>query len=176
MAIYQVLQVEHFQIDEMISEIESTRLLDSSEIEKFRLDLFAQLFNELMSHMTAEEEVFYSRLRELGPLHEVIMDSLEEHHVVRIFLNELKDMRTTDPTWMSKFRVLRNNIHQHLQNEEHIVFEIAQRILPKEEATDAALRFDIRKNEILQELNSEATGLGFRATKNGSDRASPPNN
>lgn len=167
MAIYQVLQIDHFQIEDILAEIDSTRLLDieeeEAEIRKVRGELFLQLIEEVLSHMTAEEEVFYTRLRktEKDLIQQRISICLQEHHIVHLLLNEMSQLSPLDPIWIAKFHVLKTTLHRHLENEENEVFRFAQGVISEEEAAEIALQFDLRKSQLMNDLMTEHKSPAF---------------
>src|SRR5688572_198012 len=66
-----------------------------------------------------EEQLFYPAARECVPdTEDHILESLEEHHIVKWVLSELEGMDPTDERYDAKVTVLKENIEHHVEEEE----------------------------------------------------------
>jgi iron-sulfur cluster repair protein YtfE (RIC family) len=65
---------------------------------------------ELMTHLELEEELFYPELERHGEeAEEMIAEAEEEHHVVKIIISELADMKAGDSHYDAKVKVMAEN-------------------------------------------------------------------
>lgn len=82
-----------------------------------------RIIEELSVHAGIEETLFYPVTREtvpdVGPL---ALESLEEHHIVKILLAELQHMDPTDERFTAKVTVLIENVRHHVEEEEQDFF------------------------------------------------------
>ena len=88
-------------------------------------------FHELEVHSKLEEEIFYpavqARADEEGK--DLVLEGIEEHHVVDVLINELKGLDPEDEQYDAKFKVLTENVEHHIEEEEGELLPDAQRLL-----------------------------------------------
>ena len=78
-----------------------------------------RIITELSVHAAIEEQVFYPAVRESVPKEEdTVLESLEEHHVVKWVLSELEKMSPEDERFDAKVTVLIENVRHHIEEEE----------------------------------------------------------
>ncbi len=85
---------------------------------------------ELKIHMAVEEELFYPAVREEfseDEMEELMDEAMEEHHVVKLLIQELDEMGPEDERFNAKFTVLAENIQHHIQEEESEIFPKVKR-------------------------------------------------
>jgi hemerythrin superfamily protein len=81
----------------------------------------------LERHAAIEEAVFYPAVREDSPdAKDKLEESLEEHHVVALLMEELRGMFADDERYAAKFRVLAENVKHHIKEEEAELFARAR--------------------------------------------------
>ena len=74
-------------------------------------------------HAAIEEQVFYPVARATVPgTEDVVLESLEEHHVVKWVLSELDGMDSAAERFDAKMTVLIENVRHHVEEEEHEFF------------------------------------------------------
>ena len=87
---------------------------------KTKQSLVEQICNELIIHTTLEEEIFYPAVKaktdDEGKSH--VAEGMEEHHVVKILIEELKALTPEDEAFSAKFKVLSENVEHHIKEEE----------------------------------------------------------
>ncbi|MDP9301673.1 MAG: hemerythrin domain-containing protein, partial [Actinomycetota bacterium] len=82
-----------------------------------------RIIRELSIHAAIEEQIFYPAVRE--SLHETedqVLESLEEHHLVKVTLAELESADPKDERFDAKVTVLIENVRHHVQEEEGEMF------------------------------------------------------
>ena len=78
-------------------------------------------------HAAAEESVFYPAVRKDSPeAKDKLDESLEEHHIVKGLIAELREMSVGDERYAAKFRVLAENVKHHIKEEEAELFARAR--------------------------------------------------
>ena len=110
-----------------------------------------EVFLELELHTKVEEEFFYPALRRKAAteeLRKLLDESLEEHHVVDVLINELKAMSTTDRRYEAKFTVLRENVEHHADEEEEEMLPDARKTLGAE-ADELGPKMQARKAQLM---------------------------
>ena len=103
---------------------------DADEIHRIQ----REIFDELEVHTTIEEEVFYPAVRELDEeeLGEMVGESIQEHHVVKLLMREISDLSDLE-VFRSKMVVLMENVEHHAEEEESEMFpQLRSRMSPDE--------------------------------------------
>src|SRR5688572_33185330 len=95
-----------------------------------RRSVLDQITEKLRAHMTIEEDIFYPAVREIGTkkTEEIVPEAYEEHHVVALVLDELPDVDVEDERFEAKVTVLDELIEHHVEEEEHEMFKIAEKL------------------------------------------------
>jgi len=96
-----------------------------------RSSLFKELKKELDAHAYMEEMAFYPAMRQAKTTHDLALESYEEHHVVKILLEELSEVPPYREEWAAKISVLKENVEHHIKEEETEFFPKAKKILGK---------------------------------------------
>ena len=82
-----------------------------------------KIIEELSVHAAIEELVFYPAVRqEVEDAENVVLESMEEHHVVKWVLSELEDMDPKHERFDAKVSVLIENVRHHIKEEERELF------------------------------------------------------
>ena len=85
-------------------------------------------------------KVLYPALQSHPEAHEIVLEGYEEHHVADLIVTELHEVATNDEQWGAKFKVLKENIEHHIQEEEGEMFRLARGIFSRAELLDLADR------------------------------------
>jgi hemerythrin superfamily protein len=86
---------------------------------KQKRDVVDKIIEELSVHAAIEEQLFYPAARECAPeTEDHILESLEEHHIVKWVLSELDGMDPDDERFDAKVTVLKENVEHHVEEEE----------------------------------------------------------
>jgi len=78
-------------------------------------------------HATLEEELIYPAWQEHVDEHGLTDESLAEHHVVHLLINELKEINSEDEGYNAKFTVLSEHVTHHIKEEEGKMFLQAEK-------------------------------------------------
>ena len=82
-----------------------------------------KIIEELSIHAAVEEQLFYPVTRATVPeVEDVVLESLEEHHIVKWVLSELDSMSPEDERFDAKVTVLIENVRHHVKEEEDEYF------------------------------------------------------
>jgi hemerythrin-like domain-containing protein len=97
-----------------------------------RARLLNNIRTELMAHEKMEEDIFYPALRAGGEkAKEIVLEGYVEHHVIDVILAELLEVPEEDEVWQAKLKVLKENLSQHIEEEETEMFTRARQALGK---------------------------------------------
>ena len=124
-----LLKADHDKVKKMLAEGEET----TERAEKTRTELFDTLKAELMIHERIEEEIFYPALKSHPKARDIVLECYEEHYVVDEIMGELEATPVTDETWGAKFKVMKENIEHHIEEEEGEMFKQARQVFDTDE-------------------------------------------
>ena len=98
---------------------------------KTKQDIVERIVRELTIHAAIEEMAFYPAIREAvekGDVGTMVLESLEEHHIVKWVLWELERMDPADERFAAKVTVLIENVRHHVEEEEKELFPQVNKI------------------------------------------------
>jgi hemerythrin-like domain-containing protein len=109
-----------------------------------------KVFSELEVHSMLEEEIFYPAVKECSDEEgqDLIEEGVEEHHVVKVLIKELKRLTPEDDVFDAKFKVLTENVEHHIDEEEGEMLPDARGRLG-DEIESLGDEMEARKNELL---------------------------
>jgi hypothetical protein len=134
-----LLETDHRRFEALFAEGEAT----TTRAVKGRARILASLGAELEVHELLEEKLLYPALAPHAEARDIVLEGSQEHHVADMILGELRRLKPTDQTWGPKFKVLKESIEHHIEEEEHRMFPIARSVLDGEAL--AALGARMRK-------------------------------
>lgn len=96
-----------------------------------------RIIEELSVHAAIEEQAFYPVARAAVPeTEDIVLESLEEHHIVKWLLSELVDMDPAHERFDAKVTVLIENVRHHVEEEESEFFPKVREQLGRNELAD----------------------------------------
>lgn len=113
---------------------------------KSKRDIADRIVRELSIHAAIEEMAFYPAIREAvdkGEMEEMVLESLEEHHIVKWVLSEIDGMDPAHERFDAKVTVLMENVRHHVKEEEKDLFPKVSKMFSRdmlEELGDAMAR------------------------------------
>ena len=122
-----LLTEDHKRVKALFGDYE--KLSDSAHAR--RQKLVEQVFEELEVHTTLEEELFYPAVKATADdkAEEMVDESCQEHHVVKMLMAEMKQLEPDNPEYAAKFTVLMENVEHHAEEEEKELFPKAKKLL-----------------------------------------------
>jgi len=124
-----LLETDHRQLEELLDRGKDTTERAVKE-RKALLDTIAQ---ELTIHETIEEQVLYPALKQYPEARDIVLEGFQEHHVADLLMKELHETAVSDEVWGAKFKVFKENIEHHIQEEEGPMFRTARGVMTHEE-------------------------------------------
>jgi hemerythrin superfamily protein len=129
-----LLQRDHEAVEQLFRQFE--KLTERAHKSKERIVL--KIIRELAVHSAVEEMLFYPAVRTAGlkadtraggQASETVLESLEEHHIVKWTLSELEKMKPDDERYDAKVKVLMESVRHHVKEEQDELFPKARRLL-----------------------------------------------
>ena len=114
-----LLKQDHKAVKSLFSQFD--KLGDSAYTK--RRQIVDKIIEELSIHAAIEEQFFYPAARAaVEDARDEVLESLEEHHVVKWLLSELDDMDPKAERFVAKVTVLKENVLHHAEEEETELF------------------------------------------------------
>jgi hemerythrin superfamily protein len=133
-----LLKNDHKTVEDLFKRFEKLgpRAVKSKE------DVVARIIRELSIHAAIEEMLFYPAIREAvddgngdidaANIKDGVLESLEEHHIVKWLLSELDGMSAENERFDAKVTVLTENVRHHVEEEEGDLFPQVQKLLGRQ--------------------------------------------
>jgi hemerythrin superfamily protein len=90
-------------------------------------DIAQTVIQELEVHAELEQGLIYPAIREGIDDDELMNEATEEHHLVHVLIDELKELEPSDDTFKAKFTLLGELVKHHVKEEEGEMFPQAQK-------------------------------------------------
>jgi hypothetical protein len=139
-----LLQTDHRRFEKLLKDGEDT----TERAVTGRRELLDTLTRELTVHEAIEEQILYPALRPHAEAHDIVLESIEEHHVADAIIKELHEVRKDAEKWGAKFKVLKESISHHIGEEEHKMFPIARGALAREQLLALGARMRTLKAQL----------------------------
>ncbi len=146
-----LLKADHDKAKELMDELEQT----TERGVKTREEKWTTLLKELTIHENIEEEIFYPALHQHEKLKDIVLEALEEHHLVDDIVEQIKDTPFDDEHWSAKFKVAKENVEHHIEEEEGPMFTQVRKSLSKQELEDLGARMEESKQAQMTEKMPE---------------------
>jgi hemerythrin superfamily protein len=95
-----------------------------------RGEALGSLAAHLAVHEQLEEELLYPAVEEADP--KTVRSALDGHRAVDTMVDELRDLPIDEDVWSETFATMRDQLEDHLEEEERDVFDVAERVLGSE--------------------------------------------
>lgn len=113
------------------------------------LELAGKIIVELEVHATIEEEIFYPAIQGADDeLKDTVDEGIEEHHVAKVLMEEIKTLTPEDDAWAAKMKVLIESVEHHAGEEEEEMFPETKKNFDKATLEQLAMQLEARKAEL----------------------------
>ncbi|HWG73660.1 MAG TPA: hemerythrin domain-containing protein [Acidimicrobiales bacterium] len=114
-----LLKSDHRSVEKLFKQFEKA----GERAHATKAKLVAAMIRELSVHAAIEEQAFYPAARRaVSHTNAMVLESLEEHHIVKWLLSELEGMDPTDERFEAKVTVLIEQVRNHVEEEERDLF------------------------------------------------------
>ncbi len=124
-----LLEKDHRRFEELLKQGEET----TERAVKGRNELLNTLTVELNLHELVEEKILYPALKAHPEARDIVLEGYQEHHVADVLTRELHALAADDERWGAKFKVLKESLEHHIQEEESDMFRKARGIFSRED-------------------------------------------
>jgi hemerythrin superfamily protein len=145
-----LLKADHQEVDSLFKQFEKLGERAVKQKEK----LVEKMIRALAIHAAIEEMLFYPTIRMAAAKVEtksaedaadMVLESLEEHHIVKWTLSELEKMKPTDERFDAKVKILTENVKHHVEEEEEELFPKVRRLLKQKMLDELGERMEKAK-------------------------------
>ena len=147
-----LLKQDHDKAKEVIEQIEST----GEGAVKRRGELFQGLVDDLTVHERIEEEIFYPALQKHPNAKDLVLEAYVEHGLVDTLLDEISTIDAGDEKWMPTFKVFKENLEHHIEEEEGELFKKTKTAFSDQQLEGLGAQMAALKEQAQQELMEEA--------------------
>jgi hemerythrin-like domain-containing protein len=141
-----LLETDHRRFEDLLAQGEET----TERAVKGRTELLGTITAELTVHELIEEKVLYPALKAHPEARDIVLEGFQEHHVADLIVRELQNLAPNDERWGAKFKVLKENIEHHIDEEEGPMFRTARGVFSREQLQEmgaqmAAMKADAER-------------------------------
>lgn len=123
-----LLKQDHKAVEQLFKKFEKT----GEKAHAAQRDVAERIVKELSVHAAIEEMVFYPAVREKVPdVEDTVLESLEEHHIVKWVAHELDGMNPDHERFRAKMTVLIENVRHHVEEEENELFPKVREVMKR---------------------------------------------
>lgn len=137
-----LLKDDHRNVEALFKKFEQA----GERAHKTKRKIVDDIITELSVHSAIEEMIFYPAAREfVQAAEDEVLESLEEHHIVKWVLSELEDMDPKDERFDAKVAVLIENVRHHVKEEEQDMFPQVRRAMSRSQLQDLGRQMEAGK-------------------------------
>jgi hemerythrin superfamily protein len=111
-----------------------------TRFDKGETSVVPTICDALDRHAALEETYFYPEVKDVIPGRDLVLESIEEHHVVHVLIAELRAMDPSDETYRAKATVLVENVRHHIDEEESELFPAVRDAVGRKELQEMGQR------------------------------------
>jgi len=78
---------------------------------------------------------------------DIVLEGYQEHHVADVLVKELHQLARDNERWGAKFKVLKESLEHHIEEEESHMFPSARQVLTREELQSLGARMRTMKQD-----------------------------
>ena len=141
----ELLKQQHRNVEELFEKFEKV----SGGGDESLMDLFARLADNLATHMTIEEKLFYPSVY-VGPMAGKLHEAVEEHLATKRVIADLLDMDPADTQFRAKVKVLQELVKHHVEEEENALFKDVKKMMTRDELVIMGEQLEAMFSELIQ--------------------------
>lgn len=120
-----LLKDDHKAVEKLFKQFE--KLVKDEAAPSRKRAVVDSIIAELARHAAIEEQHFYPAVRErCEEIEDVVLEGLEEHHIVKWTLSELEDLPADHERFDAKVSVLMESVRHHVEEEETEMFPLVR--------------------------------------------------
>ena len=145
----ELLKQDHDKVDRLFQKVKATE-------EDRHQELFEQIKQELEIHTHIEETIFYPKIKEEKELEDIVLEGIEEHHQVKMFLRELSGLADDSEKFEPKLKVLMEDVEHHVMEEEGEMFPKIEEVFDEATLEDLGKQMEEEKKNFKKSQTASA--------------------
>lgn len=131
-----LLEKDHRRFERLMKDGEET----TARARVRRREILNTLAAEIAAHERKEERLLYPALKRHRDARDIVLEGYQEHHVADVLVGELKNLDPADERWGAKFKVLKESLDHHIEEEEGHMFKTARSVLGRDRLAEIGRR------------------------------------
>lgn len=141
-----LLTADHNRVRGLFARFQAAEEAEDSAL---MAELSEKIITDLEVHTTIEEEIFYPGVSDASEeIKDTVDEGVEEHHVAKILMSEIKPLSPEDDAFTAKMKVLIESIEHHAGEEEEELFPPCRKAMEKAALEDLGQRLEARKAQL----------------------------
>jgi iron-sulfur cluster repair protein YtfE (RIC family) len=142
----ELLKQDHQKVKELFKQ--------QSADKKQQRQIFKEIKSELETHARIEETIFYPAMQRHDELKDMVLESLEEHRQMKTVLRELAKLSVSSERFKPKFKVLKDNVEHHAEEEEEgKMFPKIRKLIRQDELEKLGEELEVAKHKRLRKAS-----------------------
>jgi hemerythrin-like domain-containing protein len=141
-----LLETDHRRLEDLLKQGEDT----TERAVSTRAQLLKTITEALGVHELIEEKLLYPALKRHPEARDIVLEGFQEHHIADVIVKELHEVATDAEEWGAKFKVLKENIEHHIQEEEGAMFRTARGVMSSDELQALGAQMAKMKRDAVQ--------------------------
>jgi hemerythrin superfamily protein len=144
----ELLKEDHQRVKRLLEQGQQT------EDKKQQRQIFKEIKTELDTHARIEETIFYPAMEEYEELKDMVLESLEEHKQMKTVLRELAKLSPSSERFKPKFKVLKDNVEHHAEEEEEgKMFPKVRKVVDRAQLEELGQEIEAAKHKRLRKAS-----------------------
>jgi hemerythrin superfamily protein len=144
----ELLKQDHQKVKELFNQGQQT------QDKKQQKQIFKDIKSELETHARIEETIFYPAMEEHEELKDMVLESLEEHKQMKSVLRELAKLTASSERFKPKFKVLKDDVEHHAEEEEEgKMFPMIRKLIKEDELEQLGQELESAKHKRLRKAS-----------------------
>lgn len=144
----ELLKQDHQKVKELFNQGQQT------QDKKQQKQIFKDIKSELETHARIEETIFDPAMEEHEELKDMVLESLEEHKQMKSVLRELAKLTASSERFKPKFKVLKDDVEHHAEEEEEgKMFPMIRKLIKKDELEQLGQELESAKHKRLRKAS-----------------------
>jgi hemerythrin superfamily protein len=144
----ELLKQDHQKVKELFKRGQQT------EDKQQQKQIFKEIKSELETHARIEETIFYPAMEEHEELKDMVLESLEEHKQLKTILRELGKLSASSERFKPMFKVLKDDVEHHAEEEEEgKMFPKIRKLIKGEELKQLGQELEAAKHKRLRKAS-----------------------
>ena len=139
----QVLKQQHEELFGLFEQFEKAR--------SKKMDYAKQICEMLSIHDKIERDIFYPAVIKDEEIKEMVLEGMEEHHLVTILLKQIAECDESDETFEAKVKVLKELVEHHVEEEEKEMFRSIRSKMNQDALTDLGRQLEEATQQMRQQ-------------------------